>query len=221
MTILKKIISYLYPLKEFEAPSITNKSIEVNWNNGKLVLDSKNTNFSFGSLERVMRFGLKKISASKISEMKSALVLGVAGGSVISLLQNEFSFQGNTTGIEIDEKMISIANQFFHLQKLPKVNIIHKDAQDYLLSCKTQYDLIIVDIFEDNLMPEFLFTQTFIQQLKTILTQNGFILFNTIVSLNPEKIRNQNFENILTKNFNLVQKYSNIEGNNEVFIICH
>lgn len=51
--------------------------------NGKLVLDSKNTNYSYRNLQRILRTGLKNIGFKKINKMSQILVLGVAGGSVI------------------------------------------------------------------------------------------------------------------------------------------
>jgi hypothetical protein len=34
---------------------MVSKSIEITWTNGELVLDSENTNYSYGSLQRILR----------------------------------------------------------------------------------------------------------------------------------------------------------------------
>lgn len=47
---IKKIFSYLIPIKIYETKSSLSKSIEVTWANGELVLDSENTNYSYGSV---------------------------------------------------------------------------------------------------------------------------------------------------------------------------
>ena len=57
----------------------------------ELVLDSKNTNYSYGSLQRILRLGLKNIGFDKIVPMDHILVLGVAGGSVIKTLVEDFN----------------------------------------------------------------------------------------------------------------------------------
>ena len=59
---LKKILSYFIPLKVYQKKSGVSKNLEVTWNNGQLVLDSKNTNYSYGSLQRILKIGLKKLS---------------------------------------------------------------------------------------------------------------------------------------------------------------
>lgn len=78
----RRLLSYILPVNVYQKNSVISKSIEVNWNNGQLVLDSKNTNYSYGSLQRILRIGLKKIGFEKIRAMDSILVLGVGGGSV-------------------------------------------------------------------------------------------------------------------------------------------
>jgi hypothetical protein len=59
---------------------LVSKSIEITWTNGELVLDSENTNYSYGSLQRILRLGLKSIGFDKIIKMNHVLILGVAGG---------------------------------------------------------------------------------------------------------------------------------------------
>jgi hypothetical protein len=63
---------------------LVSKSIEITWTNGELVLDSENTNYSYGSLQRILRLGLKSIGFDKIIKMNHVLILGV-GRSVVKL----------------------------------------------------------------------------------------------------------------------------------------
>ena len=216
----KKLLSYLFPIKQFEKSSSINKNIEVTWNFGALVLNSKNTNFSYGSLESVMRIGIKNIGKETISKYQTALILGVAGGSVIKLLQNEFGFTGKITGIELDKEIIEIANKYFNLHKIKNFELINEDASIYVRNIKRQFDFIVVDIFQDNIMPDFLFTEQFVSDLKRIVANKGTILFNSIATLSNEFERNLAFEKLLKQNFQNVTKLSKVEGNNELFIIC-
>lgn len=59
---LKKVLSFLMPITIYQKKSSLSKNLEVTWNNGQLVLDSENTNYSFGSLQRILRKGLKKLA---------------------------------------------------------------------------------------------------------------------------------------------------------------
>ena len=98
---IKRLLSYFLPIKVYETSSKTSKNLEVTWNNGYLVLDSKNTNYSFGSLQRALKKGLKYIGYERIRNFESILILGVAGGSVIETLKKEVKFDGKITGVEI------------------------------------------------------------------------------------------------------------------------
>ena len=58
---IKQLLSYFLPIKIYETQSTVSSNLEVTWNNGKLVLDSKHTNYSYGSLEKVLRKGFQQI----------------------------------------------------------------------------------------------------------------------------------------------------------------
>ncbi|WP_136666615.1 spermidine synthase [Flavobacterium sp. H122] len=215
----KRLLSYFYPIKEYQISSSINENIEVTWNNGQLVLDSKNMNFSYGSLERVMQIGLQNIGKQKINTLKNTLVLGVAGGSVIKVLQKEFDYKGTITGIELDSEIIKVANDYFKLKDFPNLNLIENDANEFVEQTNEIYDFIVVDIFQDKIMPDFLFSEDFIGNLNRILSEKGIILFNTIVTLSHEFERNLKFEKALRIYFSEIKKITQVEGNNELFLI--
>jgi len=173
----KKIISYFYPINLHKTTSEISKSLEVTLVNGQVVLDSLNTNYSYGSLQRVLRKGLLSIGFDNIKPMNHILVLGVAGGSVIKTLVDEIGYSGKITGIELDEKVIDLANEHFGLDKIKNLNIIHHEAFEFVLKTKLKYDLIIVDIFQDTTMPGFLFENFFQNRLTEILNVKGYISF--------------------------------------------
>ena len=216
---LQRLISYLTPIRVYHKKSMVSKSIEVNWNKGQLVLDSQNTNYSYGNLQRILRLGLKKIGFDKIKSMKSVLILGVAGGSVIKTLVGEINYKGKITGIEIDPDVIQIANDYFNLDKIPNLNIIVDDAFEFVLKTKETYDLIIIDVFQDTQMPNFLFEKFFISRIGSLLNAQGYILFNTMTLNEKEDLRNK----VYLSEFNTlpfdVFTIPRIENHNELIVI--
>ncbi len=215
----KKLLSYFVPINIYHEKSVVNKSLEVTWNNGKLVLDTENTNYSYGSLEKVLRFGLQQIDYKIIKPLDSILILGVAGGSVIKILVDEIQFKGKITGVEIDVEIIELANKYFGLNTIKNLEIIIEDAQSFVEKTSSKYDLIIVDIFQDKVMPDFLFEQKFASNLQKIMNKNGLVLFNTIAETMKEETRNDIYiERMLTKNI-IVERFPNIEGKNELLIL--
>ena len=216
---LKKVLSFLLPINIFHKKSILSKNLEVTWNNGQLVLDSKNTNYSFGSLQRILRKGLKEIGFGTIKEMNHILVLGVAGGSVIQTLSKEIGYKGKITGVEIDADIIQIANDYFKLNQVPNLEIVIDDAFEFVLKTKEKYDLIIIDVFQDSVMPNFLFEEFFINRIGFLLQPNGFILFNTMLLNDLDNVRNRNYLKSFEKNDYLVRTIPRVEQHNELIII--
>lgn len=216
---LKKIFSYILPLKIYQTKSVLSKSIEVTWANGQLVLDSKNANYSYGSLQRILRLGLKNIGFDKILAMEQILVLGVAGGSVIKTLVEEIKFKGKITGVEIDPEIINIADAYFQLNEVKNLTIIIDDAFEYVLKTRKKYDLIIIDVFQDTTMPNFLFEPFFTNRVCTLLKSRGFILFNTMLLNEKQNQRNRKYVNEFYKNHFKIKTIPRIEVHNELIII--
>lgn len=216
---IKKIFSYLIPIKIYQTKSSLSKSIEVTWANGELVLDSENANYSYGSLQRILRVGLKNIGYEKIAAMERILVLGVAGGSVIKTLVDEINYKGKITGVEIDSDIIRIANKYFDLDKIPQLDIVIEDAFEFVLKTKSKYDLIIIDIFQDTTMPNFLFETYFINRICFLLRSRGFILFNTMILNETQNIRNQKYVSEFYENQFKIKTIPRIEVHNELIVI--
>jgi spermidine synthase len=215
---IKRLLSYILPVKIYQKKSEFSKNLEVTWNNGYLVLDSENTNYSFGSLQRVLKKGLKYIGYDRINTFENILILGVAGGSIIETLKNEVKFEGKITGVEIDRTVVEIANNYFGLNQYKNVEIVIDDAFEFVLKTKERYDLIVIDIFQDTIMPNFLFEDYFINRVNFLLNVNGFILFNTMVLNYQDRRRNALYKSKFNNNFS-VRLYPKIEVHNELFTI--
>ncbi|ESU24949.1 hypothetical protein FEDK69T_05060 [Flavobacterium enshiense DK69] len=215
---IKKILSYFLPINIYQKKSEINKRLEVTWTNGQLVLDSENTNYSYGSLQRILRKGLHYIGFERVRKFENILVLGVAGGSVIKTLVDEIKFKGNITGVELDPNVLEIANTYFGLNQIPNLKIVNEDAFEFVLKAKEKYDLIIIDIFQDTKMPNFLFESFFIDRINLLLKVNGFILFNTMTLNKKDKERNVAYRSRFNDDYS-IRMYPKVEDHNELFTI--
>ncbi len=216
---LRRLLSYFIPVNIHKQPSALSKTLEVTWANGQLVLDSRHTNYSFGSLQRVLRKGLLEIGFEKIRGMSEILVLGVAGGSVIQTINGEAGFTGRITGVEIDPEVIALSKKFFGLDRIPNLELINDDAFEFVLRTRQQYDLVIIDIFQDTTMPGFLFETYFVNRLGEITSQNGIVVFNTMTLKESDFLRNSEFKrHVDTKVFN-IRSLPRLESHNELMIL--
>lgn len=216
---IKKIFSFLIPIKIYQTKSSLSKSIEITWANGELVLDSENTNYSYGSLQRILKIGLKNIGFGKITNMKDVLVLGVAGGSVIKTLVDDINYKGKITGVEIDPEIIKIANTYFKLDEIKNLELVIEDAFEFVLKTKKKYDLIIIDVFRDIFMPNFLFEKFFINRICFLLKSKGFVLFNTMILNEQQELRNKQYVSDFYENQFRIKTIPRIEVHNELIVI--
>lgn len=219
MNWVKKYLSYLYPIPERKSYSMINGTIEINWNNGQKVIDSRTANYSYGSLQRLLKHGLSKIDASFWLHCNEILILGVAGGSVIKTLRNDFLFQGNITGVEIDPEMIRWMRNEFEIDNNYNTQIIELDAEYYIQETQKKFDLIIIDIFIDTTMPNFLFEASFVDKVFEQLHTNGVILFNTIFHSQEHKERNQAYFEYTSTKTNTITRLDQLDGFNELFLV--
>ncbi|MBT8393734.1 MAG: spermine synthase, partial [Bacteroidia bacterium] len=108
-----RLLSYIYPITK-KVESKYSGTLEITWHNGKKHLNTKNANYSYGSLQKILKFGLQKID---LSNCKDILILGLGGGSVIDTLVKDFEYENHITAIEIDPVIIEIAKEEFNLSE--------------------------------------------------------------------------------------------------------
>ncbi len=109
------------------------------------------------------------------------LMLGLGANTIPRLIakQNPNIHQSL---VEIDPAIISICEEFFQLNSLPKYTLLNVDAYK-LVSQKAlnkKFDVILVDIFtdEDSFVNSKSNSPDFITNLKSSLKTNGLLLFN-------------------------------------------
>lgn len=209
----------MYPITIYNKSSRISKSLEVTYYNGKKMLNTANTNYSYGSLETILKKGLLEIGQKEIDTLSEILILGVAGGSVVHTLVNDFNFKKPITGIEIDAEVIAIANSHFNLQTFQNFTCILADAEEFVRNDKSKYDLIVIDIFKDIEMPAFLFENKFIENIKQMLDVNSFILFNImILDKNKEELIRNYLSHFNSLDYQITQ-LKKVEKYNDLLII--
>lgn len=172
----KKIISYIFPITK-KIQSKYSGYLELTVVNGKTVLDTSNANYSYGSLQKVLKFSLEH---TDVIHAKSVLLLGLGGGCVLRTLWDDFNYKGNVTAVDIDPVVIDVAEKEFGIVGDNKTEIICADAYDYAQSNSTKFDLIIIDLFIDNIVPEKFLQEAFWKEILKKVNPNGTIIFNTL-----------------------------------------
>lgn len=179
---LKKILKILgFSLSEtISYTSQYNKVLEIRKVKNKYWLDSEKANYSYGSLQKAFEYSFQQIDF-QIFNPNKILLLGLGAGSVIEslskYLQNSFY---SIDAIEIDPVVIELSYKYFDVQRFSNLKIFQIDARDYIMQSVDFYDFIIIDLFVDLMIPDFLFEPVILQKLKKMTTEKGAILINTI-----------------------------------------
>ena len=182
-TFMSKILSYLYPITK-KVHSDISGTLEITWYNGKKHLNTKNANYSYGSLQRILKFGLEKIDLKNVN---SILLLGLGGGSVIETLRNDFGYSKSILAVEIDPVIIDLAKTEFHLKENENLDIICDDALDFISSNTQHFDLIIIDLFIDTEVPKSFLELNFWRNVVKASATNGAIIFNASLEKTKSK----------------------------------
>ncbi|MBK7966145.1 MAG: fused MFS/spermidine synthase [Bacteroidetes bacterium] len=186
---MKRLLSYIYPFRVKNYKSDINGPLELNLVNGKFILDTERSNYSYGTLQRILRVGLKEINFDR--NINSILLLGLGGGSVIQTIREEFNSNAPIEAVDIDAEIIEIALNDFNINRFENVTIVQSDANEYLINCPKSFDLIIVDLFIIDTIPTVFTTTEFINRLKEHLTVGGKVIYNTMQQTMPLELLNK------------------------------
>lgn len=168
----KEYISYFRPQLIYQATSSYNKNIEVRMISGRLTLLVNGIQQTGNYTEKLWETGLGEV---KIINPKNILIFGVGGGGLFHHLHHRFS-QANLTGVDVDVEVIRIAKTYFGLDKLNNLTIIQQDARTF--RSDKRYDLVIIDLYIGNDMPEFASKKSFLLDVYRMLDTRGRLVIN-------------------------------------------
>ncbi len=215
---MKKLLSYLVPLKGKKYKSEINGQLELNWYEGKLMLDSKNANYSYGALQRALSVGLQGIGKIKVKQANSILILGMGAGCVIETIRKDFQNNGEITAVEIDPVVVDIAKKYFNIGRFFKVKIVEADAFEFVKKKDVSYDLVIVDLFIDKETPSQFSSTEFLNNLENLIAPLGSLLFNTVNIRGKHSERNEGIIKLLSKS-GKVEVLEGVEGGNDLILL--
>jgi len=135
----------------------------------------QNTIDQKGTSQDVYTYALETLVTKNSSRKMSILVLGLAGGIVPMTLTNRGI---DVDVVEINPSSVAAAQEYFGFD--PKSARIHQmDARSYVKQCRRSYDMVIVDLFQGDGVPDYLLSRNFFRDLKNCIRSDGAVIFNT------------------------------------------
>ncbi|MFZ5843615.1 MAG: spermidine synthase [Pseudomonadota bacterium] len=117
-------------------------------------------------------------------EPNEILIVGLGGGTLPAIF-HELLPNATITSAEIDPAVVKAAKRFFHYQESAQVQTVVMDARVYLkraLRDGKKWDLIILDAFNGDYIPEHLMTKEFLQEVRSALNPGGLVVANTFAT---------------------------------------
>lgn len=115
---------------------------------------------------------------------KRVLIVGLGGGTIPSALQ-ELLPGAQIDVFELDEAVHQVALKYFNFVPGPHTKITIEDGRVSVkraARANPQYDLVLLDAFEADYIPEHMLTKEFFEEIKSIMAPGGAIVANTFSS---------------------------------------
>ena len=135
---------------------------------------------SGGVVEKVWNTSLKETKKIK-REVNKCLILGLGGGGIAKVLKKQWRVP-KITGVEIDPIMIDMGEKYMGLKK-DEIEIVMEDAMKFVkgkINGGEKYDLILVDMYVEDNIPEKFTTPAFYDMTKKLLEKDGVTVFNRL-----------------------------------------
>lgn len=162
---MNRLLAYLFPQTLSIPDSSYNKNISIQYfcNTTTLVVDGL---IESGKVMTDVWTKAIKSFLPRSFKPRRVLLLGLAGGCNARLI-NRFFPQANIVSVEIDPQMVEIGKKYFRLNRVKRHQIVIADALEYVnsLTSENTFDVVLVDCFVGQDIPQKLQTVAFLQKL--------------------------------------------------------
>ncbi|WP_082897147.1 spermidine synthase [Thalassotalea crassostreae] len=134
-----------------------------------------------------MVFNYTKFALSSLifyPQPKRVLIIGLGGGTLSNSLLQLYP-EIKIDNVEIDQAVVDVARDYFDFKETDNVKTYMQDGRIFIkraLMRKDKYDVVILDAFNGEYIPEHLMTKEFLEETKGLLTEQGIVVANTFSS---------------------------------------
>ena len=113
------------------------------------------------------------------------LVIGLGGGTVVKRMWRDYP-EMRVDSIELDPEVVDVARRFFALPDDERIRVFVGDGRRRLETHTDVYDIVIVDAFDDDLVPASLTAPEFMSTLRSRLAPGSVVAYNLMSAVEGE-----------------------------------
>lgn len=144
---------------------------------------------------------------------RSVLVIGLGGGTLPGALEKLLP-EANIDVVEIDPAVRRVAEQYFAFRADARVHVYEEDGRAYvrrMLRTDQRYQLIMLDAYDHQYIPEHMLTREFLTEVKGLLAPGGIVAANTFSS-------SRLYQNESVTYASVFGTFYNLKSNNRVIL---
>lgn len=180
------------------------------------MLVSNNAIYSYDDLYLNFKEAFLRMNKN-LTENDNVLVLGLGLGSIPYIIEKILTQKPYYTLVEIDEEVIYLASKYGLSRLTANFEIQAADAFAFIHQNTDTYDLICMDVFNDDLVPTQMTTEDFLILLKSTLNDDGLLLYNRLYQYEKDKRETDLFEHEAFRKVFPDYTYVEVEGNRVYF----
>lgn len=173
------IQSYFRDVHLESTSSPYNRELHVLLSNGRYQLCTGNAVYSYEDKYVNFKTCFDWIDWSK-QNIDTVLILGLGLASVPQMLEQNFGQDFTYHAVEIDEKIVDMANRYVLDDLKSPMQVFCTNALNFVKWSQTKYDMIVMDVFDNDKVPVLFESEEFLEDCKALLSDNGFLLFNRL-----------------------------------------
>lgn len=117
-------------------------------------------------------------------EPNNILIIGLGGGTLPHTLRQLLP-NADIDVVEIDPAVVRVAEQYFGFHADAHMPVFEEDGRAYVrrvLRSERRYQLIMLDAYDSQYIPEHMLTREFLSQVRALLAPGGIVAANTFSS---------------------------------------
>ena len=112
---------------------------------------------------------------------QSVLLIGMGGGTIPSVLAELYP-TARLDVVEIDSAVVQVAREHFDFVDTPNMHVHTVDGRVFVKRAglrQAQYDLVMLDAFNGDYIPEHLMTAEFLEEVRAVMAPGAAAVANT------------------------------------------